>query len=244
MQLPDPVHLRLERSLEHAAELGQLLSDYAEQPPFRVTTRAGGGSLMVDRAELVVEPPRRAAMLVSDAVHQARAALDNLVNALRPAGPASGVYFPIRAKESDYAKALGDGALRGVPDWARAAIRALQPFETQDTRRWAGDQLLHLHLLARIDRHRLPPIHAAVVLPDYATGDATAPATARMHGGGQWAEWKYDPAHSNTRMFRAEILFGPDAGQPDGVDVSGWTRYLIERAAFAVQVILQSNPGE
>jgi len=83
--------------------------------------------------------------------------------------------------------AIANSAFRGVPESVCRAIRTLQPFETNDLGRWAGGQLSNLHELARIDRHRVPPIHAAVVLPDYATSDATTSPTARIHSGGEWA---------------------------------------------------------
>jgi hypothetical protein len=50
-------------------------------------------------------------MIVSDAVHQARAALDNLVNILRPGGPAAWIRFPINSDETAYNAAEPD-ALR------------------------------------------------------------------------------------------------------------------------------------
>jgi hypothetical protein len=194
---------------------------------------------MIDRAELIEDPPVEAAMLVSDAVHQARAALDNLVNALRPTGPSDVAYFPIRATAAKYAKALADGALDGVPEWAREAIAALQPFST-DPRRRVGERLVDLHELARIDRHRLPPIHAAVLLPDSATGGDAAGLVARVDPRGRWAEWEYVPGEVGAVTFRVEVLFGPDSGQPADVEVAGWTAYLVRFAVEAVDMVLQS----
>jgi hypothetical protein len=158
-------------------------------------------------------------------------------------GPASGIYFPIRDEPEMY-DAVAPDALRGVPPWAREAIRALQPFST-DPGRWAGREIPHLHELARIDRHRVPPIHAAVVVPDSASGDDLSGTLPRIGPGGQWAEWEYIPGGTARVDFRVEVLFGPDSGQPDGVEVAGWTGYLVQRAAEAIDMVLRSSvaPG-
>ncbi len=238
-----PIHARFERAQHHVADLQRVLGEYIARPPFHRTKRAGPArDRIVERAELVAEPPIEAAMIVSDAVHQARAALDNLVNALRPDGPAPGVYFPIPSTEAAYVEAVAGGALRGVPDWARDAIAALQPWST-DLGRWAGDQLPNLHELAKLDRHRLPLLHAALVVPDYAAGDDPS-IVARADPGWRWAEWEYD-ARSVVRVaFKVEVQFGPESGQPPGVEVADWTRYLVERATMAVDMVMRSaNPA-
>jgi hypothetical protein len=111
---PAPVEARIALARQHVTELGKLLGEYVALPPYKLSTRPSEGRLMIDRAEIHVPPPREAAMVVSDAVHQARAALDNLVNALRLAGPPPGVYLPIRTSEPKYDEAIAKGALRGV----------------------------------------------------------------------------------------------------------------------------------
>lgn len=236
---PIAVQARLERAQRHVDELERILDEYAARPPYRIARRTAEWPRIVERAELVDKPPIEAAMVVSDAVHQARAALDNLVNGLRPAGPTSGVYFPIKATQAEYDGALASGALRGVPDWARDAIAALQPFST-DLGRWAGFELPNLHELARTDRHRVPPIHAAVVLPNDATGGETSPVVARVDPHGRWAEWEYVPGDVGRTTFIVEVQFGPDGGQPEGVDVGGWTAYLVRMTAEAIDMLLRS----
>lgn len=236
---PKAVQARLGRAQRHVGDLEQVLAAYVARPPFRIARRTGDWPRMIDRAELIDEPPIEAAMIVSDAAHQARAALDNLVNGLRPDGPTSGVHFPIRATEPEYKDAIAKGALRGVPDWAQDAIAALQPFST-DFGRWAGRELPNLHELARIDRHRVPPIHAGVVIPDDATGGEMAGVVARMDSRGRWAEWEYVPGDVGRVTFRVEVLFGPDSGQPPGVEVADWTAYLVRMTGEAVDMVLRS----
>jgi hypothetical protein len=240
---PPPVVLRMTRAREHVASLEDLLRRYADKPPYRVSTRPGEHlPLKIDRADLVEDPPVEAPMLVSEAVHHARAALDNLVNALRPAGPAPGVFFPIQATEAGYDKAIRGGAMDAVPDWAREVIRALRSFMSADSRGWAGDQLPNWHHLARIDRHRVPPIHAAIVLPDYATSDGAGAPAARVNLTERRAEWQYDPDHVGSRAFRVEVLFGEEATQHEGVQVADWTHLLVDRTGYAIWMIMNHAP--
>jgi hypothetical protein len=238
---PVAVQARLERAQRHVNDLERIISEYLDRPPYRIVRRTGDGARVIDRAELVEEPPIEAAMIVSDAVHQARAALDNLANALRPDGPTSGIEFPIRSTEAAYRKAVSDGALRGVPAWAREAIEAVQPFST-DLRRWAGRELANLHELARVDRHRLPPIHAAFLLPDSASADDLSEVRFRVdRAAWRWAEWEYPSGDNTLRVhFRVDVQFGPDSGQPPDVEVAGWTAYLVRSAADAVDMVLRS----
>jgi hypothetical protein len=241
---PAAVQARLDRAQRHVDDLEAILGEYVARPPYRVERRTGERGRVIERAELVDQPPIEAAMIVSDAVHQARAALDNLVNGLRPNGPASGIYLPIRSTPEKYADAVPGGALSGVPAWAREAIEAIQPFST-DERRWAGDELADLHELARLDRHRLPPIHAAFLLPESASADDLSEVEFRVDRAAfRWAEWEYAAGDRSLRVrFGVKVEFAPDSGQPANVEVTGWTAYLVRRAGEAVDMVLRSRPA-
>ncbi len=92
------------------------------------------------------------------------------------------------------------------------------------------------------DRHRLAPIHAALVVPDYATGAGKAGVVPRMDPRGRCAEWEYVLGDVDLVAFRTQVQFGPDSGQPKGVEVAGWTAYLVRGAADAVEMIIRSEP--
>src|SRR5438067_3576428 len=108
---PAAVQARLARAQRHVDDLEAMLGEYVARPPYRVERRDGERGRVIQRAALRDEPPIEAAMIVSDAVHQARAALDNLVNGLRPTGPASGIEFPIRSTVEAYRASVSGGAL-------------------------------------------------------------------------------------------------------------------------------------
>ncbi|HJP89293.1 MAG TPA: hypothetical protein VJ850_09695 [Candidatus Limnocylindrales bacterium] len=238
-----PVHARLERARKHAAEVDAILEAYVSGPPYRIVTREGSrDDTIVERAILVERPPIKAAMAVSDAIHQARASLDNLVNALRVGGPAPGITFPIRADKTEWWK-LAKDALEGVPEPIVRTIAAMQPFSS-DAFRWAGDELVALHDLARFDRHRVPPLHAAVVQPGPVfTDGGDAVVEFRMHDGpdGQWAETEYVVGRAHSVRFEVEVRFGADAGAASaGLDVVDWTRRLVDVAYHVARLVLQT----
>jgi hypothetical protein len=237
-----PVAARLERARKHVDELDAILAAYIARPPYVVRPDLGSApDRVVERAELRDEPPLEAAMAVSDAVHQARAALDNLVNAVRTGGPADNIGFPIRATEPAY-RAAARTMLEGVPTPICDAIAAVQPW-SNDVRRWVGDELLSLHDLARLDRHRLPPIQAAVVAPHYVESDAGEGTVIafRMDRGGRWAETEYVVGRAARVHFLAEVRFAAGAGDDAaGMEVGTWTRRLVDVAASAVDVVIRA----
>jgi len=237
--LPLAVEARLTRAGQHVVALQTMLEAYAARPPWRVSRRPSEPPRVIERAELVEQPPIEAAMLVSDAVHQARAALDNLVNALRNGGPAPKVCFPVHADAAEFDRHARD-ELNGVPDWARDAIRDLQPFSMTSHWKVAGEPLAYLHELARVDRHRVPPLHAGVVWPEYATGNAASGIEPRVNPAGGWAEWEYVPSEVGRTAFEVKIHFGPEGGQPPDVEVVDWTSYLVRSTAYAIELILRS----
>lgn len=78
-------------------------------------------------------------------------------------------------------------------------------------------------------------------LADFATGDGQARPRASGDIRAVWAEGNYDPRHTNARRFTVRVLFGPEAGQPNDVDVADWVGYVVEQAVFAIDVILRSR---
>jgi hypothetical protein len=96
-------------------------------------------------------PPMRLTTLIGDAVHNMRAALDNLVCGLAKTNDRSctckGTAFPYRQNEADWAANV-QFDLDGVPKAARKIIKSLQPWLDPTS------PLRILNKLSNIDKHR------------------------------------------------------------------------------------------
>jgi hypothetical protein len=180
-------------------------------------------------------------MIASDAIHQARAAVDNLVGALRSRGPTGESAFPIVAKESEYAD-IADIQLRGVPTWARDSIRAMQPFTT-GAFGWIGHELLILHRLARADRHRAPHLQSGLLLPSYVESDNGAEVAFRGDGR-TWAETEYNRWRVYRVHFEVEVRFGADVPAAGGLDVLGTIDACVRVVTAAVQYFERVGAGK
>jgi hypothetical protein len=186
-----PVRARVERANAHVETLRKVIDEYLAAPPYGRKKRIVPDRLerVVERAELRLPVPIEASIVLSDAIHQARAALDNLVGVLRPGEPTRRSGFAIVAEEGDYEEAAGV-LLDGVPTRAQDVIRWMQPFE-RGAYGWIGDELIILHRLARVDRHRAPHLQSALLLPQYVETDDGADVEFRGDGR-TWAETEYN----------------------------------------------------
>lgn len=155
-----PVRSRLQWALLHANRIDETVKEW------------GPKALVVDRrtdldtgriehvGRVVGEPPVDVALALSDALHQCRAALDNLVAVLRGGATRSSAYVITQTAEEFDVQA--SRRLEGVPDWAVEVMRLHQPF-SQHGWKYVGEALLHLHDLAIIDRHRALLLHGGVI---------------------------------------------------------------------------------
>jgi hypothetical protein len=100
----------------------------------------------------VPDIPSDIPLLLGDAAHNLRTALDHLASALARSNniPDSKVYFPI-CETADVYKAKSEGKAKGIPPEAKKLIDRLKPHGGDD-----GNHLLWgLHQLDIIDKHRL-----------------------------------------------------------------------------------------
>lgn len=223
---PDPVNARLSRADIHVADLRALVDEFVARPPYttRRTIRADRPGWVIDRAELRDSVPIQANMILSDAIHQARAALDNLVGTIRPLGPTSDSYFPIRTEAAEFDTAAL-AALKGLPSWAQDVIRSVQPFAGGGGE-VLGRQLDALHRLARIDRHRAPPLQSAFLSPDYAVSKGNTGLEFRTDWV-TWAEAEYRPDLVESVHFAVDVRFGPDVPVVGDMEVVGTAAFII-----------------
>jgi hypothetical protein len=152
------VDIKFARARGLVDELAQEVERFLAAGPYRLEQQEESSGDLVIRVRVLAEPPVEWSVIIGDAVHNARSALDYLAYALveQNAGTADErTYFPIGDKRVGYGDKLRSG-LRGASKESRDAVRALQPWRGGD------DQLWRLHRLDIIDKHRLlVPVGAA-----------------------------------------------------------------------------------
>jgi len=181
-------HGKLSRAYEHLSQLEAEIGRFLNPSPGQIYDVVGHldptTGEHVFRLRLFANPPvERWGLLVGDAVHNMRAMLDHLVEALTvlaQGAPYAGTEFPIFAHEFDYpAKVPGlnpaifpgyrhtkkDGTpakggglyhVRGLRPEHAAVIETCQPYHrTGDV---INHPLLLLHKLDILDKHRIVPV--------------------------------------------------------------------------------------
>lgn len=146
------VRLKFGRSRHHAAELEGVIRDYVGREPFTVYTEEDQASGdLVYRVKVKESPPTEMSLLLGDAIHNTRSALDYLAWQLVIAGggtPGTGTQFPISESQAKFNRNFREN-LRGSSQAAVAAVQALKPFSGGDERFW------RLHRLDIADKHHL-----------------------------------------------------------------------------------------
>ncbi|MDJ0358578.1 hypothetical protein [Paenarthrobacter sp. PH39-S1] len=134
--IPESVARKLDRAREHVCNLTAEVSEYVDEclAARREVENDGKDHLLVwDRFSLF---PARLALIIGDAVHNLRSALDHLVVALVKAGAASSgaglaeeeervLQYPVCATEDSFKAAVLRRRLRHVPSAAVDYIRGM-----------------------------------------------------------------------------------------------------------------------
>ena len=166
--------IKLDRADAHIAEAGEIVDDWLNhtdaftiEPVIDLATQR-----TEERVRLREQPPDRLALVIGDAVHNLRVALDHAVfDAARRAayGPLSpeverALMFPVHATRAAFNK-KAPSRLVGVPDAVKQVIEDVQPF------RWEREPdmehayrvwpLWRLNELDIIDKHRRLTVTAA-----------------------------------------------------------------------------------
>ena len=236
------VDARIGRAAEHAKALDDLVAAYVALPPWREERRPGSSpERQIRRVDLQVPLPITVPIVLSDAIHQSRAALDNLVTALRGGIASDRTYFPIRDNATAYDNVVGS-YLQGVPDWAKDLIRDMQSF-SGSLIRYLGDELEQLHDLARIDRHQAPPVQVAFLQPDYVTSNEGADVQFRSNLA-TWAEVEYVTGLVGVVHFKVEVRFDPSVPSVGDFEVVPWTSVIVRAVADVVARVRQEAAAQ
>ena len=169
--------VKLSRAAEHIAAVRELVNAWLGGPDFgieRVTTEDGRTE---ERVRLTGPPPPRIAVVVGDAVHNLRAALDTAVYA--SARNAAGGTLDERTERALEFPVVGDGTkddfdtlaterrkLVGVPEPVRQVVEEDQPYRYNSDEHPDGYRfhpIWLVHSLDVIDKHRRLTLTAAAV---------------------------------------------------------------------------------
>ncbi|MCY0903614.1 hypothetical protein [Arthrobacter sp. H14-L1] len=165
MSVPTSVALKLARAREHVESLRSEIDIFMGSGDAAVhLDLEDSGRQHVWRWTSFAEPPAHLALLVGDAVHNVRAALDHLIYALATQGAQRRqeeikptqmrqLQFPVYLDEETFLRNLGNGRLKFVSPDARHFIEARQPYAVIPDH---PEQYLLWQLaeLDNIDKHR------------------------------------------------------------------------------------------
>lgn len=107
---------------------------------------------VVVRLGAVPAPPRRLGLMVGDAIHNTRSALDHLLCSLVRSGGRKGCSTENQFPVSIHEVFPEDNRLDGVPTWARDLILGMQPYADRTLER--SKLLLRLADFDNADKHR------------------------------------------------------------------------------------------
>src|SRR5688572_6904347 len=156
------VELRLERAHEHIHALNHEARMFmmSRPQPYNMITEPDPHSFdYITRAKIDRLPPPRLGMVVTDAVHNLRAALDMIAWKLALKGPNpppdedTSVAFPICTTPEAWESRRTQGMIERIPEDAIKAIKAFQPYSTPDG-------LVRLRFLQSLDnwsKHKTVP---------------------------------------------------------------------------------------
>lgn len=153
--LPDPLaspKLKVQRAIAHARELESLILAFLRRDPFalawRHDERGPDKHLFLQATE---QPPEAIGLVIGDAVHNLRSALDHLMCCMaRLNGHKStdDVYFPFAKEGGEPFEANLRKKVRKLSAEAQELVREQKPYR-------GGDRLLYaLHHIDLIDKHR------------------------------------------------------------------------------------------
>jgi hypothetical protein len=211
-------HLKIDRAKQHIGNLDAERVAFLGTNPYRGVPKFDAKS---NRTEYILESlpeiPSSIPLILGDAIHSLRTALDYLACELvRSAGVDPGqVYFPISETDKKYASESG-GKTKGMPQAAKDEIDKMRPYKGGNTGLWA------IHKLDIIDKHRLLPTIAMRVghwtMTLSAEPTEFALAVAPVLEAGQTIGFISGNAVTNKEMnVTADIAFGePDVikGRP------------------------------
>jgi hypothetical protein len=150
-----PIVSRIERAKKHILDLEEAWNAFSQEGAYTILFKDDPQKKERSYYLAAVKNfPLDFPLIIGDAIHNLRSALDHLAHLLMSVGTASPgpfphVYFPISEDASKY-KADSRRKVQGMRQDAIEAIDAIEPYGGG-----AGEALYQLHCLNNIDKHRL-----------------------------------------------------------------------------------------
>ena len=150
---------KVKRAKHHVDQLDEAIRVLAQEDPYTILVKdhSEPGKRVAYVAHVEPFLPGRLSdlsLIVGDAVHNLRSALDHFVYQVVPANMQESCEFPVvrqaRAPTPNELKALAGGKVKGAPKGVIEAICRLEPYKGGN-----GDYVWRLHYLDRMDKHRL-----------------------------------------------------------------------------------------
>lgn len=189
--------LKVKRARQHIEELNAALAEHLERGAgeLRVKQEAKHDYRLVFEAEPV---PAEVSLILGDAVHNLRTALDHLAWELVAAAdrkPGKDTYFPIRETREKLINAVDKGEMKFAGrDVCRLIIDTIQPYKGGNGALWP------LHDTDIVDKHRLlVPVVAITLTPLMSIHDAE---------GRGILDFRFEvPAGGSQNIYRSHIPF-------------------------------------
>ncbi|HLW52531.1 MAG TPA: hypothetical protein VKW06_06780 [Candidatus Angelobacter sp.] len=147
--------MKIERAKEHIRNLDATIQAFLSDKPYRIGAKPHSIPSLEHTTLYVAEVkpvPDNISLILGDAIHNLRSALDHLAWQLVELGggkPDKNTYFPICERPHQYASMMGNREIQKIPKDARDILEAIQPYNTMDMTLWL------LHQLDISDKHRL-----------------------------------------------------------------------------------------
>jgi hypothetical protein len=236
----DRLLLKVKRAEKHIVDLDAEYLRFRQTRPYPYSFDSKTDPITGERVYYVetIKPiPLEFSLLIGDALNNLRSALDHTAHELVRVGKGSvdGTFghakFPIFSSASEY-RSKSDGAIKGMREDARKAIRGLQPYGGG-----IGEYYWHLARLNNLDKHRLllivwGRIHGHSALP------SDRKMLARFYG-------KSPSEFGDHFMALSSPVFPPKAGDEflrvPTAEVDEDMKFLVD-IAFAEPEIVKGHP--
>lgn len=143
--------LKIDRANTHINELESVFSAYINKNPCKLFIDKNGSQNVV-RFEITKKLPITIPLIIGDAIHNLRAALDHLACSLveRSGKSTQNVYFPFAKNGNDFRDAIKNKKIyKAGPDVVEIIQNEIKPYKTGNYPLWA------LHQLDIVDKHKL-----------------------------------------------------------------------------------------
>jgi hypothetical protein len=228
--------LKIERAEQHAKALFATVDHWLADRPYALTLDVDQTTgEQVCRIHVKREPPMEWSVVIGEAIHGLRTALDLAVYSLSASDsgePLRGTEFPIFINEPKFRNTNRPGGLwkiRGLSDAARKVVESVQPFHQGE-----GEPERHLlwvlHQLNNADKHRSLNLTSAFLGQNEVTLEADGAVTLQrtqiggngpVEDGAELARWSVDVSGSGKVELKGQIAYGvafdragPAKGEP------------------------------